>query len=322
MSIRRTLSSLTAVAVLLSALPAKAETYPSKPVRLIVPFPPGGVADVLARLISVHLGEALGQPIVVENKGGAGGVVGTVQAIKAAPDGYTALLTTTAVAVSPSLNPNAGYDVTRDLAPVVNIATSPNVLLATPGLGVATLQQAIEKARPGKLNYGTPGIGTTPHLSTEYLFKSLAHVDVTHVAYKGGGPALAAGISGEVEFVGIPLPPAVSLVKSGKLVAIAVTGPQRSSILPQVATVAEQGFPGFEDSTWVGLFLPANAPAEIVTRLNADVGKLLARPDIREQLAAIGFEPVGGSSADFAAYLKQEAAKWKRIVVETGIKAE
>jgi tripartite-type tricarboxylate transporter receptor subunit TctC len=322
MSIRIKASLIGAAAMVMAALPVHAETYPSKPVHLVVPFPPGGVADVLARVISVHLSEALGQPMVIDNKGGAGGVVGAVAAIKAAPDGYTALLTTTAVAVSPSLNPNAGYDIERDLTPVINIATSPNVLLATPGLGVTTLPQAIEKAKPGKLNYGTPGIGTTPHLSTEYLFKTLAHVDVTHIAYKGGGPALAAGISGEVEFVGIPLPPAVPLVKSGKLVAVAVTGAARSSILPQVATVAEQGFPGFEDSTWVGLFLPAKTPVEIVSRLNAEIEKLLARPDVREQLAAIGFEPVGGPSATFAAYLKQETAKWKRIVVETGIKAE
>jgi len=314
--------ALLAAIALAFALPAVAQSYPHKPLKLVVPFPPGGTADVLARLISDKLSAALGQPVIIENKGGAGGVLGTVAVARSPADGYTALLTTTAVAVSPSLNPAVGYDVEKDLTPVINVAASPNILLATPGLGVSTLSQAIAKAKPGKLNYGTPGSGTTPHLSAEYLFKSLAGVTVTHVPYKGGGQALGAGLGGEVEFVSIPLPPAVALVKAGKLVPLAVTGATRSPVLPQVPTVAESGFPGFEDATWVGLFLPAGAPPEAVNRLNAEIEKLLARPDVREQLAAIGYEPVGGSPAKFATYLKQEVGKWQRVVKATGVKAE
>ncbi|WP_234087933.1 tripartite tricarboxylate transporter substrate binding protein [Azonexus sp. R2A61] len=314
--------SLLTASLLALAAPVFADGYPQRAVKLVVPFPPGGTADVLARLISERLSAALGQPVVIENKGGAGGVVGTLAVARATADGYTALLTTTAVAVSPSLNPAAGYDAEKDLTPVINVAASPNILLATPGLGAKTLPEAIAKARSGKLNYGTPGAGTTPHLSAEYLFGTLAGVTVTHVPYKGGGPALIAGIGGEVEFVSIPLPPAVPHVKAGKLVALAVTGATRSPVLPQVPTVAESGFPGFEDATWVGLFLPAGAPAEAVKRLNGEIEKILARPEVREQLAAIGYEPVGGSPARFGAYLKQEVAKWQRVVKATGIKAE
>jgi tripartite-type tricarboxylate transporter receptor subunit TctC len=311
-----------AAASVFAVAPLSAQPAQDPPLRLIVPFPPGGTADVLARLLSQRLGEVLGRGVVVDNRGGAGGVTGTLAAVRAAPDGNTALLTTTAVVVSPALNPAVGYDAERDLVPVINLAASPNILLATPALGVSTLKQALERAKPGKLNYGTPGIGTSPHLSTEYLFRMLARVAVTHVPYKGGGPALAAGIGGEVEFVAVPLPPAVSLVKAGKLVALAVTGPARSAALPEVPTVAESGFAGFEDTTWVGLFLPAHTSPEVVTRLNQELEKLLARSEVRAQLAAIGFEPVGGAPPRFAAYLKQESAKWRRIVTETGIKAE
>jgi len=320
---RRLLQTLAAAALagVFAAPLAAGAAYPDKPLRLIVPFAPGGVADVVARSLQNKLSEALGQPVVVENRGGAGSVVGTAAAVRAAPDGYTALLTTTAVAVNPSLNPNAGYDVVKDLVPVINIASSPNILVATPGLGATTLPQALEKARAGGLNFSSPGVGTTPYLSSEYLFKSLAKVSVTHVPYKGGGPALAAGIAGEVQLVAIPLPPAAPHVKAGKLVPLAVTSRERLKAWPNVPTVAESGFPGFEDSTWVGVFFPAGTPAEAVNKLNGEIARLLAQPEVRQQLVDLGFEPVGGSQASFASYVAEEAVKWAKVVKETGATA-
>jgi tripartite-type tricarboxylate transporter receptor subunit TctC len=296
--------------------------YPAKPVHFVVAFAPGGIVDVVARLIAPRLAEVWGQPAVVENRAGAGGLLGTIAALRSAPDGYTVLVHGTAVAVTPYLSPNAGYKLERDLVPVIEVASSPNMILAYPGLGAVTLQQAVDKARPGKLNYSSPGPGTPPHLSAEYLFKSLARVNVTHVPYQAVGQAVAAGIAGDVQFVSITAASARSHVKSGKLRALAVMSSRRVATMPEVPTVAEAGFPAFEDYTWVGVFLPAGSPQEPVARLNADIEQLLATQDLRERLAALGFDPVGGSPAQFAAYLKRESAKWARVVKETGAKAD
>ena len=297
-------------------------TYPAKPVRFVVAFGPGGIVDVAARLIAPKLADAWGQPVVVDNRAGAGGIVGTITVLRSAPDGYTVLVHGTAVAVAPRLNPNAGYELERDFLPVINLASSPNMILAYPGLGAATLQQAIDKARAGTLSYGSPGSGTPPHLSAEYLFRSLAKVNVTHVPYNAGPRAITAGIGGEVQFVSITMASAMPYVRSGKLLALAVMSSQRTAAMPEVPTVADSGFPPFQDYTWVGLFLPKGSPQEAVARLNADIEKLLATQDVRDRLVALGFEPVGGSPAQFAAYVKQESAKWARVVKETGAKAD
>jgi tripartite-type tricarboxylate transporter receptor subunit TctC len=296
--------------------------WPTKPVRVVVAFAPGGIADVAARLISVKLTEALGQQVVVENRAGAGGSVATVAVAHAAPDGYTVLATTTSVAVNPSLMRDAGYDLEKDLMPVINMASSPNLFVVYPGAGVKTMKQLIEKARSGKMNYGTAGAGTTPHLSAEYLFKNLAKVNITHIPYKGAGPAVAAAVAGEVEIASVAMPPAVSQVKGGRLIGLAVTSSKRVAALPDVPTVAESGFPGFEDYTWVGFFMPAGSPVEAVNRLNAEMNKLLATQDMKDRLAALGFEPVGGSPAEFGRYVSAEVQKWAKVVRETGAKSE
>jgi tripartite-type tricarboxylate transporter receptor subunit TctC len=301
---------------------AHAQAWPSKPVRVIVNVAAGGIADRVARLLGPELSQAFGQPVVVENRGGAGGNIAAQLVSKAAPDGYAVLVTTSAIAVNQSLTKNPGYDAEKDLVAAALVASSPNVIVAAPTLGANTLQEVVEKAKSGKLNYGTAGPGTTPHLSAEYLFKILAKVPVTHVPYKGGGPALAALMASEIELVSVAMPPAVPMIKSGKIRGIAVTSDRRVAALPDVPTVAESGFPGFADYTWVGLFVPAGTPADAVARLNGEIDKLLQQPDLRERLATIGFEPIGGTPAQFADYLKTELVKWAKVVRETGASAE
>ncbi len=296
--------------------------YPNKPVRIIVAFAPGGIADVAARLVAAKMSESWGQNVVVENRAGGGGSIGVVAAARSAPDGYTVLATTTSIAVNPSLSANAGYDIDKDLVPVINLASSPNLFAAYPGAGATTLRQFIDKAKSGKLNYGSAGSGTTPHLSAEYLFKILAKVNVTHVPYKGAGPAVAAAVAGEVEVASVAMPPVVPQVKAGRLIGLAVTSNKRVAALPDVPTVAESGFPGFEDYTWVGFFMPAGSPPEAVNRFNSEINKLLATQDMKDRLAALGFEPVGGSPAEFGRYVTAEVQKWAKVVKDTGAKAE
>ena len=296
--------------------------YPNKPVRIIVAFAPGGIADVAARLVAAKLSESWGQNVIVENRAGGGGSIGVVAAARSAPDGYTVLATTTSIAVNPSLSSNAGYDIDKDLLPVINLASSPNLFAAYPGAGATTLRQFIDKAKSGKLNYGSAGSGTTPHLSAEYLFKILAKVNVTHVPYKGAGPAVAAAVAGEVEVASVAMPPVVPQVKAGRLIGLAVTSNKRVAALPDVPTVAESGFPGFEDYTWVGFFMPAGTPPEAVNRFNSEINKLLATQDMKDRLAALGFEPVGGSPAEFGRYVTAEVQKWAKVVKDTGAKAE
>jgi tripartite-type tricarboxylate transporter receptor subunit TctC len=301
---------------------AQSAAYPSRPVRFVVAFAPGGIADVAARLIAQKLGDAWGQPVVVENRGGAGGNVGTNTVARAPPDGYTVLVTTTSIAVNPSLYKNPGYDLEKDLVPVIEMASSPNLIVTHPSLGVNSLQELIANAKSGKLNYATAGAGTTPHLTAEHLFRIRAGVDVAHIPYGGAGPAVAAVVAGQVEIGSVAMPPAVPMVRAGRLRGIAVTSSKRIAALPDVPTVAEQGFPGFEDYTWVGLFMPAASPPEAVARLNAEIDRLLATADVKERLAALGFEPVGGSPQQFAAYLRKELAKWAAMVKETGARVD
>jgi tripartite-type tricarboxylate transporter receptor subunit TctC len=296
--------------------------YPSHPVRIIVPYAPGGIADVASRLVAAKLGEAWGQSVIVENRGGAGGNLGTVAVARAAPDGYTVLAATTAVAVNPSLYKNAGYDLEKDFAPVIDVASSPNLIVVHPSLGVSNLKELFAKAKTAKLSYGSAGSGTTPHLTAEHLFRVQEGLDIVHIPYGGAGPAVSAAVAGQVDIGSTSMPPAVPMVKAGRLRAIAVTGAKRVAALPDVATVAEQGFPGFEDYTWVGIFMPAGTPSETVARMNAEIEKLLATADMKERLATLGFEPVGGTPQQFAAYLKKELAKWAQMVKEVGAKVD
>ncbi len=315
-------SAIFSVLVCLSSTPSIAQTYPDKPVRFIVPYAPGGPTDIIARLLGQKLSETWKQAVVIENRPGASGNVGTAQVARSAPDGYTVLINTSSVAVNTSLYLNPGYNLERDLLGVANVASSPNVIVAGSSLGAKNLKEALDKAKTGLLNYGSPGAGTTPNLSAEYLFKVLAKVDVTHVPYKGAGPALNGALTGEVQFASVAMPAAVPLLKSGRLQGLAVTSARRSLALPDVATVAESGFPDFEDYTWVGVFVPAATPIAIATRINADIESLLAQADFRARLANVGFEPSGGSLDNFARYIKAESSKWAKVVRETGTKPE
>lgn len=311
-------------AVLLS-LPASApcaQGYPSKPVRFVVPFQPAGPSDVIARLVGAKLGERWGEQVVVENRAGASGNVGAAAVARAAPDGYTVLVTTSSIAVNATLSSKPGYELLRDLAPVINVASSPNVIVANSQWGPRTLREAIEKARADKVAYGSPGAGTTPHLSAEYLFRVLAKLDITHVPYKGGAPVAAAAAAGEVQLASAALPSMMPFIRSGRVLALAVTSMRRVPIIPSVPTVEEAGYPGFADDTWVGLFVPAGTPAALVAKLNADIAQVIRQPEVGERIAAAGFQPVGGSSSEFTAYVKEEVGRWARIVRATGVTGE
>ena len=314
-----------AVAALLpvSALAQDARaSWPQKPVRLVVAFAPGGPADIVARLISQRLGDMLGQSVVVENRAGAGGNIAAQQVARGVGDGHVVLLTTSAIAVAPGMSGNPGFDIEKDFAPVALVAAQPSVIVAHPSVAANSLQELIALAKGGKLNFGTAGNGTSPHLAAEYLFKVLAGVNVTHIPFNGGGPALQAAAGGNVELVNVALSPAIPLIKSGKLKAIAVTSPKRAPSLPDVPTIAESGFPGFEDRTWVGMFEPSATPGAVVVRLNAEVERVLQLPEIRERMAAIAFEPIGGTPQAFGQFARSETVKFARFVREAGIKSE
>lgn len=286
-----------------------------------MPFPPGGPTDVVARMLSQRFTEAFGEMALVENRPGAGGNIGVQAAAKAAPDGYTILVTTTSIAVNVTLGANPGYDLARDFVPVVNVASSPNMFIAN-AAGARSLKELISRSRKDGIVFGSAGTGTTPHLTAEYLFRNLAHLKTTHVPYKGAAPAVNAALGNEVPVVCVAMPTAVAHIKSGRLRGLAVTSRGRVAALPEVPTVEEAGFPGFEDLTWVGVFLPAGTPAAIVARLNSEVNGFLAAPGTRERLAALGFDPVGGSSATFSTYLEGEVVKWAQVVKETGAKID
>jgi tripartite-type tricarboxylate transporter receptor subunit TctC len=319
---RHLLKSFTATLLCLACLHAQAQNFPEKPVRFVVPYAPGGPTDIIARLLSQKLTESWKQPVVVDNRPGGSGNVGTAQVAKSAPDGYTVLINTSSVAVNTSLFTNAGYNLEKELIGVSNVANSPNVIVASTSLTSKNLKDAIEASRSGNLSYASPGTGTTPHLSAEYLFKVLAKTNVLHVPYKGAGPAVNAALTGEVQFASVAMPAAVPLIRSGKLHGLALTSSKRNAALPDVPTVAESGFTGFEDYTWVGVFVPAGTPKAIVSKINADIETLIQQPSVKEQLALLGFDPVGGSPDSFARYIKVEMTKWAAVVRDTGVKVE
>jgi tripartite-type tricarboxylate transporter receptor subunit TctC len=297
-----------------------ANAYPNKPVKFVVAFAPGGPADIIARMLGQRLSESMGQPVVIENKAGAGGSLASGLVAKAPADGYTLLLNTSSFAVNASMSKNASFDAEKDFVLASVVASSPNLLVAYPGLKAKNLQEIMADAKSGKLNYGTAGAGTTPHLTAEYLFKVLGKVNVTHIPFQGAGPALAATLGGQVEMASVALPAAVEMVKGGKVRGLAVTSAKRVASLPDVPTVAESGFPGFEDYTWVGVFAPSKTSPEVVTYLNSEIGKILRSADFQAKLAGVGFEPVGGSPKEAGDYLKAEINKWAKIIQETGVK--
>jgi tripartite-type tricarboxylate transporter receptor subunit TctC len=311
-----------ALCALLFSCAAFAQAWPTKPVHLLIPFAPGGPTDIIARLLGQKLAEILGQPMLVESRAGAGGNIGTAAAAKSAPDGYTVLITSSAYAVNVSLSPNAGYDAERDFVAVANVAKQANLIFVHPNLPAKSLAELLALAKISKLAFASPGSGTTPHLTAENLFNVGVKLDVTAIHFRGAGPAIAAVVAGEPPIGAGALSTPLPHVRSGRLRALAVSSAARVASLPEVPTFAEAGFPGVEDYTWIGVFLPAGTPPAIAQKLNDSINQALQNADMRERLDALAFEPVGGSPQQFSAYVRAEIAKWGKVVREGNIKAE
>jgi len=319
---------LAAACLAVTALGAHAQapvtTYPTKPVKLVVPFPPGGSLDIAGRLIAQKLGEAWGQSVVVENKPGAGGNIGADFVAKSPPDGYTILLGALSThAVNPSLYKSMPYDAAKDFAPITLIAITPNVLVVNSSLPVNSAREfiAYAKANPGKLAFGSGSNGSAGHLAGE-LFKVETGTDAVHVPFKGGAPATQALLAGDTQFMFDNLANAMSQVKAGKIKALAVTTAQRSGLVPDLPTMSEAGLPGFDISTWYGLFAPAGTPTPIVAKWNADVTKVLNSADVRAKLVADGAEPSPNTPEQFSQFIARELAKYARIVKASGAKVD
>jgi tripartite-type tricarboxylate transporter receptor subunit TctC len=323
---RGPISWLIAVVVSFAALGAMsvhAQPYPSKPIRIVVPYPPGGFNDTLGRTLAEKFQKDWGQSALVENKPGANTVIGTEAVAKAAPDGYTLLVVAFPFAVTPSLIRNLPYDTLRDFAPVALCAQSPNVLVVNPELPVKSVAElvALAKAKPDALSYASTGNGSSNHISME-LFKTLAGVRLVHVPYKGSAPAEVDLMGGQVDMYFASPSSAAPHVVSGKLRALAQSGARRSSVAPDLPTVAEAGVPGYEVTVWFGLVAPAGTPREVVDKLNAEVLKVLAMPDVRERFLALGVEPLGSTPGEFASHIRAQMEKWAKVVKGAGVKAE
>ncbi len=302
---------------------ALAQDYPNKPIRLVAPFSPGGATDVLARIVGQKINERMGQPVVIENRVGAGGNIGAEQVAKSAPDGYTLLMGGVPHAIGATLYAKLGYDMVKDLTPVAEVASFPSVLVLHPSLPAKSVKEliALAKARPGHLNFGSAGNGSPNHLALEW-FDTLAGVKMTHVPYKGAGQVLGDLLAGQLQLASMGLPVAMPHVQSGKLRAIALTGAARSPLLPRIPTVAEAGLPGFDVTSWYGIFGPAVLPKDIVAKLNFEIGTAITSPELTERLTALGAEPAFKTPAAFAQYVRDEITKWARIVRESGAKLD
>lgn len=302
---------------------AQAGDFPNKPIRLVVPFPPGGATDAAARLVAVKMSEHWGQPVVVDNRAGAGGNVGSDLVAKSAPDGYTLVMGVTGShAINTSLYSKMPYDPVTDFVAISQVAVVPNVLVVHPSVPAHNLAElvALAKKEPGKLNYASLGNGTAAHLGMEML-KADAGVDITHVPYKGSAPAVADLLAGQVQMMVDGLPSALPHVKAGKLRAIALTSLHRAPALPDLPTIAET-YPGFYADAWSGLFVPKGTPQPVVDKLSAEVQRILKLPDVREKLAGLGAEPVGSTQAEFSAHVKREIDKWAKVVKTSGAKVD
>jgi len=319
--LRRIVESL--CMVMLIASPAVAQTYPAKPVRVIVPFPPAGAADIVARAITQEMSKAWGAQVVVDNRAGAGGLIGAEQAARAAPDGYTLLFASASpMTVNPHLTARPPYHPLKDFTPIILIGFSPNVLVVHPSLPVQSMKAliALARSRPGQINYASNGVGTLSHLATE-LIKFQAGINMVHVPYKGGAPAIIDTVAGHCSVFISAYPTVAGQIRAGRLRAIAVTSAKRIAIAPELPTVAEV-LPGFEAMQWWGAYGPVGLPAELVSKLNADIGRALLSAEVKQRLAADAAEPAGGSPRDLAAYLKTDYERWGRLVKASGIRAD
>ena len=319
-------AALGTLAIVLSTLvtgAAFAQTYPSKSIRMIMPFPPGGPTDIVGRLVAAKVAEQIGQSVVADSRPGASGNVGLEIASKAPPDGYTIVLSSPVIALSPLLYGKLNYDPWKDLAPIALVGAVRNVFVIHPSVPAKTLKEFIQIARknPGKLNYGSGGIGTTTHLAPE-LLKHLEKIDIVHVPYKGSGLALIGLVSGQVDLEILAVPAALPQIQAGRVRALAVLAPQRSAQLPNVPTAAEQGYKDFEISVWYGMLAPAATPREIIGRLNAEFNKMLKAPDMKARMAQNGVEPIGGTPEQFRDYIRSESDRFGKVINAAGIKGE
>ena len=316
----RRMSRVFACVVAAWLTPAWAQTYPAKPVRYVVPFAPGGGVDTLARELSAKLSAAWNVPVVVENRAGAGGNIGTEFVAKSPPDGYTLLMTTNSHAYNASMYAKPGYDPVKDFAPITLVATSPFLLVAHPSVPAKTVKEliALAKARPGELTYSSGGAGGGSHLAGE-LFKSMAGVNIVHVSYKGIAPAVTDLLGGHVSLSFSVVPPAIPHVKTGRLRAIAVSTATRSSLLPEVPTISEAGGKGYSALSWYATFAPAGTPAAVIARLNADVAKSLQAPDVKAKLAGLGLEVRTTTPEEFAAFMLNDWKAWDKVIRSLGI---
>jgi len=299
------------------------QAYPSRPIRLIVPYPPGGAVDPIARTIAQKLSEAWGQPVVVDNKPGAGTIIGTEIVAKAAPDGYTVILATISHTMNPAMYGKLPYDPVKDFTPLSLVSLIPLMLVVNPQVPVKSVKELIDllKAKPGQLNFSSAGNGTSTHLAAE-LFKALAGVDIVHVPYKGSGASVAAVMAGETQVAFDSVFLQIPQVKAGKLRALAVTGTKRTSLAPELPTVSEAGLPGYEVSAWVGLLAPAGTPPEVVQKWNREIARILQLPEVRERQISQGNEPAGSTVEYFADFIKTEINKWGEVVKQAGIKLD
>ena len=311
------------IALALLAGAAFAQDYPAKPIRMVAPFAPGGATDLLARVVGQKMTERFGQSVLIDNRTGAGGNIGAEIVAKAPPDGYTLLLGGVPHAIGMSLYKKLGYDLAKDLAPVAMIATFPSAIVLHPSLPAKSVKELIALARsqPGQLNFGSAGNGSPNHLALE-LFNTMARVKMTHVPYKGTGQMVVDLVAGQLQLASMGFPAALQNVKAGKLRVIAVTSAIRSPLLPDVPTVAETGLPGFDVTSWYGVFGPAALPADVTAKLNTEIATMTAAPDVKERLAALGAEPAKMSPDEFGRYVKAEVARWSKVVKDSGARLD
>ena len=317
--------SLRAVGIVFALVAAPgfaADNYPTKPIRVLAGGAAGGPIDIMSRILGQKLTDVLGQSWVVDNRGGAGGTIATRLAAQAVPDGYTLLCNSSQYAVAASLYKDPGYDPFKDFAPIINAGSSPNMIFAHPSFAANNLQELIALGKKQKLSYGSAGAGSTPHLTGERLLKLMAGLDVTHIPYSSAAPAMLAVAAGQIPIGLTAMPPTVPLIKSGKIRGIAVTSPARMPSLPDVATVAEQGYPGYEDYTWIAYFAPTGTPKAYVNKLNRSIAAVLAIPETKERLAVLGFDPVSNTPEQFTDYIKVEVTKWAKVIKESGARVD